>query len=87
MTNNIVYLKDYSAPTITENVVNSILTSVVADYNAVLQKYNVDVEDVNTAFDIATIQFLLRGMAHRTQGEEHPSQAILNSMRVNMLGK
>lgn len=86
MNDNILYLKDYIPVAHKENVVNAILTAVVSDYNAVLAKYNIDVEDVNTAFDIATIQFLLSGMAHRTQGEDHPSQKLLNTMRMNMLG-
>ncbi len=85
-TDNVVYFSTYSRFKPEQNVVNELLTSVVQDYNDKLSFYNINVEDPTIAFDIATIQYLLRGMAHRSQGEEHPSQTILNTLRSNMLG-
>jgi hypothetical protein len=84
--NNIVYLTNFSKAPIVTNVVDRILTSVVSNYEKILTDCNVDVEDPNIAFDIATIQFLLHGMAHRSQGEDHPSQSILDALRQNILG-
>jgi uncharacterized protein YeeX (DUF496 family) len=87
---NIISLLDYKSKTvekkITANTVNALVTAMIQDYTAILDEYKVDVEDPDIAFDIATIQFLMRGMAHRSQGENHPSQQILDVMRSNMLG-
>lgn len=85
-TDNVVYLSSFARSKPQQNIVHELLTSVVQDYNDRLTSYNVNVEDPTIAFDIATIQFLLRGMAHRSQGEDHPSQIILNKLRGNMLG-
>lgn len=85
-TDNVVYLSAFARSKPTQNVVNELLTSVIDDYSAKLTSFNIDVEDPTIAFDIATIQYLLRGMAHRSQGEEHPSQTILNAIRSRMLG-
>lgn len=68
------------------NVTDQILSAFVADYSAVLSKFEVNIEDPVVAFDVATIRYLMQGMAHRSQGEEHPSQKLLNSVRENMLG-
>jgi hypothetical protein len=85
-TDNVVYFSAFARAKPEQNVVHELLTSVVNDYNDKLTTYNINVEDPTIAFDIATIQYLLRGMAHRSQGEEHPSQIILNTLRGNMLG-
>ena len=86
ITDNVLYLSSYVRSAPKDNIVSNILTSVVADYNNTLSLNKVDVEDPTIAFDIATIQFLLHGMAHRSQGETHPSQIILNTLRAKMLG-
>lgn len=83
---NVVYFSDFARSKPLQNVVHDLLTSVVQDYNGRLTAFNINVEDPTIAFDVATIQYLLHGMAHRSQGEEHPSQIILNKLRVNMLG-
>lgn len=85
-TDNVVYFSAFARSKPQQNVVHDLLTSVVDNYNEKLSDFNVNVEDPTIAFDIATIQYLLRGMAHRSQGEEHPSQTILNSLRGSMLG-
>ncbi len=85
-TDNVVYFSAFARSKPEQNVVNELLTSVVQDYNAKLAFYNINVEDPTIAFDVATIQYLLHGMAHRSQGEEHPSQTILNTLRGKMLG-
>lgn len=86
ITDNVLYLSSYVRSAPKENIVSNILTSVVTDYNKTLLLNNVDVEDPAIAFDIATIQYLLHGMAHRSQGEMHPSQTILNTLRNKLLG-
>lgn len=86
MTDNIVFLNTYFKPKPQANVVEHLLTSMVANYNDVLSDFKIDIEDPMIAFDIATIQYLLRGMAHRSQGQDHPSQKILNAMRSNLMG-
>ncbi len=85
-TDNVVYISAFARSKPQQNVVHDLLTSVVDDYNGRLASYNINVEDPTIAFDVATIQYLLQGMAHRSQGEEHPSQIILNKLRGNMLG-
>jgi replication fork clamp-binding protein CrfC len=85
-TDNVVYISAFARSKPQQNIVYELLTSVVQDYNGRLSSYNINVEDPTIAFDVATIQYLLHGMAHRSQGEEHPSQIILNKLRVNMLG-
>lgn len=84
--NNVVYLSSFTNKPEQQNTVHEILSSVVSNYNNTLFQYKVDVENPNIAFDIATIQYLLTGMAHRSQGQDHPSQVILNAMRHKMLG-
>jgi hypothetical protein len=83
---NIVYITNFNRQPAKQNIVQEILSSVVSNYNNTLFEYKVDVENPNIAFDIATIQYLLNGMAHRSQGQDHPSQIILNTMRDKMLG-
>ncbi len=85
-TDNVVYLSAYARSAPRQNVVQELLNSVVSDYNSALDNLGIDVEDPTIAFDIATIRYLLHGMAHRSQGEGHPSQTILNTLRNNMLG-
>jgi hypothetical protein len=85
-TDNVVYLSAFAKHKPEQNVVNDLLSSVVQDYKDKLAFYNINVEDPTIAFDVATIQYLLHGMAHRSQGETHPSQTILNTLRGNMLG-
>lgn len=83
---NVVYFSSYARSAPQQNVVHELLTSVVNGYNSAMDVHGVDVEDPTIAFDIATIRYLLQGMAHRSQGEVHPSQTILNTLRNNMLG-
>ncbi len=85
-TDNVVYLSAYARSAPQQNVVQELLTSVVADYDSAMNTLGIDVEDPTIAFDIATIRYLLHGMAHRSQGEVHPSQTILNTLRNSMLG-
>lgn len=89
--NNIVYLKDFKNTNTTntaikDNVVQSFFDSFVSDYNALLEKYNINIDDKNTAFDMASVQFFVKGMAHRACGEFHPSHTILDSMRSSIAG-
>jgi hypothetical protein len=84
MSDNVVYLSAFKKEP-TQNVVNEFLTEVVDYYNSALVRFDIDTQNLDTAFDVATIQFLLRGMAHRSQGEQHPSQIILNALKDKML--
>lgn len=84
MANNVIYLSQHK-PSTSANVVSDFLGEVVDSYSSTISRYNINTQDVETAFDIATIQFLMRGMAHRSQGQEHPSQLILNALRDKML--
>lgn len=70
----------------TANVTNNILTVFTEDYISNLVDHNVDLENPSIAFDVATIQFLMKGMAHRSQGENHPSQIILDSLKEKIIG-
>lgn len=64
----------------TTNVTDAIITSSSNDYMNTLRLYNVDFQNINTASDVALIQFLMKGAAHRSQGESHPSQRLLDSI-------
>ena len=64
----------------TANVTDAIITSSSNDYMNTLRLYNVDFQDISIASDVALIQFLMKGAAHRSQGELHPSQHLLDSM-------
>ena len=68
------------------NVTQEILSAFTLDYMTNLALHDVDLEDPAIAFDIATIQFLMRGMAHRSQGESHPSQIILDKLKGAVVG-
>jgi hypothetical protein len=88
---NVVSLAQYKVtkeiqPKITANTVNNLITAMIDEYTDILLEYKINTEDPDIAFDVATIQFLMRGMAHRTEGQQHPSQQILNAMRANMMG-
>jgi hypothetical protein len=83
MSDNVIYLSNYARSN-ASNVVNDFVTDMTDFYGFSLNKYNIDTNNLETAFDVATIQFLLRGMAHRSQGEEHPSQLVLNALRNKM---
>lgn len=85
MSDNVIYLSRFIEAK-ESNTVFDILSSFVKDYDSILENFNVDVQDPTIAFDIATIRYLMHGMAHRSQGQTHPSQIILNSMREKMLG-
>lgn len=68
------------------NVVHEI-SSTISDFSdSIFQKFNLNRNHKETAFDIATLQYLLLGLAHRSQGESHPSQKILDRMRVEIMG-
>lgn len=68
------------------NVTQAILNAFTLDYMSNLALHDVNLEDPAIAFDIATIQFLMRGMAHRSQGESHPSQIILDKLKGAVVG-
>lgn len=68
------------------NVTQNILDSFNNTYQENLTFYNINIEDPSIAFDIATIYYLMRGMAHRSQGESHPSQIILDSLKSHIAG-
>jgi len=68
------------------NVTQAILDAFTLDYMNNLSYHDVNLEDPSIAFDIATIQFLMRGMAHRSQGESHPSQIILDKLKGAVVG-
>lgn len=68
------------------NVTSNILTSFTESYISNLVYHEVDLENPSIAFDIATIQFLMKGMAHRSQGESHPSQIILDTLKDRIVG-
>lgn len=93
--NNIVYLKDFAKSIVKidnnsnqtkANVVQEFFDSFVADYASLLEKYKVQVSDDELAFDLASVQFFVKGMAHRMVGETHPSHIILNNMRKSVTG-
>lgn len=68
------------------NVTHDILTIFTESYISNLVDHDVDLENPSIAFDVATIQFLMKGMAHRSQGESHPSQIILDSLKERIVG-
>ena len=68
------------------NVTQGILDSFNDTYHKNLIFYDVNMEDPAIAFDIATIYYLMRGMAHRSQGESHPSQILLDSLKNHVMG-
>jgi hypothetical protein len=68
------------------NVTHDILTSFTDSYMSNLVYHDVNLEDPSIAFDVATIQFLMKGMAHRSQGESHPSQIILDTLKDRVVG-
>jgi hypothetical protein len=63
------------------NVTQSIMSSFNLSYMQCLNDNLVDLQDPEVAFDVATVLFLAAGAAHRSQGEPHPSQSILNALR------
>jgi hypothetical protein len=71
---------------VSANVTNNILSSFMESYISNLVYHEVDLENPSIAFDIATIQFLMKGMAHRSQGESHPSQIILDTLKDRVVG-
>ena len=84
MSDNVIQISQYKK-SLTANVVNDFIEEAVGYYKDTIYKFNIDTQNLDIAFDIATIQFLLRGMAHRSQGQEHPSQILLNALRDKML--
>lgn len=83
---NVVQFANFVRQAPKANVVLDIIASFTDDYSTFWAKHQVDVENPEIAFDIATIHFLMQGIAHRTQGQTHPSQKILNTMRQQILG-
>lgn len=83
MVNNVIYLNTVKQDK-TQNVVNNFITDMSGYYSSMLDKYDINISNIDIAFDVATIQFLLRGMAHRSQGQNHPSQEILNALKLEM---
>lgn len=86
---NVVNFADFAnkkTKLISANVTNDILTSFTESYMSNLVYHAVDLEDPSIAFDVATIQFLMKGMAHRSQGESHPSQIILDTLKDRVVG-
>jgi hypothetical protein len=84
----IINFKNYvaSKQPVKANVTQSIMNAFTDNYMLSLSDYNVDVQDPIIAFDVATIQFLMRGMAHRSQGETHPSQILLDKLKERIIG-
>jgi|APGre2960657373_1045057.scaffolds.fasta_scaffold42554_2 hypothetical protein len=80
------YLERKTASAPKDNVTQRILEAFTDSYmyNLVANEVNIENEDI--AFDIATIQFLMRGMAHRSQGETHPSQILLDKLKHSVVG-
>ncbi len=68
------------------NVTQNFLDFFNDTYQENLTFYSVNLEDPTIAFDVATIYYLMRGMAHRSQGESHPSQIILDSLKSHVVG-
>jgi hypothetical protein len=67
------------------NVTQEIMSAFNLNYLQCLSDNLVDLQDPEVAFDVATILFLAAGAAHRSQGEKHPSQSILNALRDQVL--
>lgn len=85
---NVINFADFAnkrQASIKANVTNNILCVFTQDYITNLVEHNVDLENPSIAFDVATIQFLMKGMAHRSQGESHPSQIILDSLKEKIV--
>jgi hypothetical protein len=85
----VISFQDYASKkqiAIKANVTQKILTAFTDDYMSNLVNNEVDLDNPDIAFDIATIQFLMRGMAHRSQGESHPSQIILDKLKSSIVG-
>lgn len=80
------YLEKRATTIPKDNVTQKILEAFTDSYmyNLVVNDVNIEREDI--AFDIATIQFLMRGMAHRSQGETHPSQILLDKLKHSVVG-
>lgn len=83
---NVIQFSNFVRSAPTTNVVFDIISSFTEEYSTFWAKHKVDVENPEIAFDIATIHFLMQGIAHRTQDQQHPSQHILNTMRQQILG-
>jgi hypothetical protein len=87
---NVINFADFASKrqpaTTSANVTSNILSSFTESYIANLVYHEVDLENPSIAFDIATIQFLMKGMAHRSQGESHPSQIILDTLKDRVVG-
>jgi hypothetical protein len=83
---NFLDYKNSKETTLQANVTQCILDNFTENYMFNLVEHRVDLEDPNVAFDIATIQFLMKGMAHRSQGETHPSQIILDKLKKSIVG-
>lgn len=45
-----------------------------------LYESNVDIEQANVAFDVATVHYLSKGLAHRAFGEHHASILLLDKI-------
>lgn len=85
----VINFQDYASrkqTALKANVTQGILEAFTLDYMSNLAFHDVNIEDPSVAFDVATIQFLMRGMAHRSQGESHPSQIILDKLKGAVVG-
>ena len=81
MTANIISFVDYTASKKHQNVTHTMISSFEDSYNDQLKFFDINIEDPKIAFDVATIQFLIKGMVHRINGEDHPSQQLLDVMK------
>jgi hypothetical protein len=80
------YFEKRTAAVVKDNVTQRILEAFTDSYMYNLVAHDVNINNEDIAFDIATIQFLMRGMAHRSQGESHPSQILLDKLKHSVVG-
>lgn len=67
------------------NVTHDIIASSTKYYTGLLKSYNIDLENIETASDVAFILYLMEGVAHRSQGEQHPSRIIFDTAKKAIL--
>ena len=63
------------------NVTHELFSKASIDYESIMMPHSSNFE---VAADVALIKFLMKGAAHRVNGETHPSQQILDSIHTNL---
>jgi hypothetical protein len=63
------------------NVTHELFSKASLDYESVMLPHS---DKYEVAADVALIKFLMKGAAHRVNGEIHPSQQILDSIHTNL---